>query len=494
MFIFLQVAGLSFEFTLKQTTLYVSGSGVLTREEVLANCDYQIITEVFIGEGITSFTVGIFDHFASLKRLNLPSTLQSTSGADTTYCYALETISIAESHQYLELDKFGALYNKGKTKLIRFPPKRSVTNFTFPLETTIIGEYAFQYCVTIPQLTISNKIIEIKYGIFEDSTGIERIIFEKGSSFSIIDRFSYAYVLKYVFLTKNITKINNRGFYYCWRLEIVEFENDSQLIEIQHSAFFKTRIKEFVFPGKCLIIGSSIFNQNIHLTTIHIPASLVNIHTDAFLGVPSLSNIIVDENNPVYTVVHPGTLMFKNKTKILYIPVSTTDFVIQPEVEEVGTTMFQLSKELTSISVDPLNTKFSAYEGIIYTEGYRTAIACIGGITSVETRSECTRIGNYCFYNYSKLNSIILNNGITLLETGSFSNLYLDSIDIPSTVQVIQSCCFQYSNINTITTNDGGPKIYGLLRLIHVLLSKSHLEVILNLWNLEYLDIQQLSQ
>ncbi|EAX85635.1 hypothetical protein TVAG_602280 [Trichomonas vaginalis G3] len=114
----------------------------------MANCDYQTVTEIFVGEGITSFTTGVFNSFASLKKLNLPSSLQSSTGQDTRNCYVLETITLAEGSQNLEVDEFGVLYNKGKTCIIRFPPKKNAKNFKFPSETTTIGEGAFQYCLT----------------------------------------------------------------------------------------------------------------------------------------------------------------------------------------------------------------------------------------------------------------------------------------------------------------------------------------------------------
>lgn len=102
MFLILLTLGLEFTFVVQRTTLYITGSGTLSSSEVMANCDYQTITDIYVGEGCSAFTSGVFYNFVNLRNLYLPSTLQTTTGGDTRYCWNFANIYLPSESQYLE--------------------------------------------------------------------------------------------------------------------------------------------------------------------------------------------------------------------------------------------------------------------------------------------------------------------------------------------------------------------------------------------------------
>lgn len=422
----------------------------------MANCDYQTITDIYVGEGCSAFTSGVFYNFVNLRNLYLTSTLQTTTGGDTRYCWNFANIYLPSESQYLELDQYGALYTKGKERLIRLPPRKP--SYTFPSQTKIIGEQAFQGCGVLPSLTIPKTIETLNSGFLYDSGGIKSVYFESGSPITTITYFSYASGMTYILLAKTVTTIAASAFDHAIHLKTVDFESGSNLQTVNAGAFAYTVIERFTFPPKCTTILNSIFNPCTTLNYIYIPASLVNINTQAFAGAPNIQTIQIDSNNAKFTVQDSATLMLKDKTKYLYIPPSIKSFTIGKEVVEFGLTIFQSCSQLTSITVDANNNNFVALNGIIYTKGYLKAIACIGGMTSATTRSECQQIGDYCFYNCKLLTSITLNEGIKSLGQESFEYVNVNTLNIPSSVESIGYLCFWYATINTVKTNGNGPK------------------------------------
>lgn len=212
---------------------------------------------------------------------------------------------------------------------------------------------------------------------------------------------------------------------------------------------------------------SLLFNSNSNLKSIYIPASLVNIDPQVFTGAPNIDLIEIDPNNPVYTVIAPATLMLKNGTNYIYFPSTITNFEISGNVVAFGKTLFQSCEKLTSVTVESNNTKFSAEGGIIYSKDYSTAIACIGGITTVSINSQCKTIGDYCFYQISKLQTLTLNSGLLLLNSYAFAYVILETLSIPETVTIIDSNCFYYSDVKTVITNGGGPNTIGVRAFYH---------------------------
>ncbi|EAX93817.1 surface antigen BspA-like [Trichomonas vaginalis G3] len=310
------------------------------------------------------------------------------------------------------------------------------TSFKFSPETTIIGDNAFSECHLSGTFTISKNIATTDDG-FLIGIRVDKIYLEKESKLTTIVNWIWATSLKYVFLTKRVNSITESAFYSCHSLTTIEFEEGSELTSINSYAFSETNLSNFTFPPKCTSVGYSIFNLDSSLNYVYIPASLTNIDTNTFTGSPNIQKIEIDRNNPMYTVISSATLMSKDRTKFLYVSPSETSFTIPSSVSEFGKTMFQSCQFLTSIDVESFSTTFSAEGGIVYNKDFSTAIACIGGITSITLNSRCQHIGDFCLYKCTKINSVRLNNGLLTLGNSAFYSDNFTYLDVPSSVKTI---------------------------------------------------------
>ena len=83
-------------------TLTVTGTGAMSDTSYASvplnnsSSSQSFITEVIIGEGITSFPSGAFNSYDALRRVSLPSTLTAIPNNAFTYCEALKSIVIPD--------------------------------------------------------------------------------------------------------------------------------------------------------------------------------------------------------------------------------------------------------------------------------------------------------------------------------------------------------------------------------------------------------------
>ena len=152
-----------------------SGTGAMTGEAKNSygwNSERSNIKTINVGEGVTSITPRAFMDCANLTTVTLSNTLQTiywyafnncpkldniTIPASVTeiqpsafrVCYALKTITIAEGNNSFTSEKpngetdYSILYDKNKTTLLFYPPKRPVENFILPPTVTTIPDVAF---------------------------------------------------------------------------------------------------------------------------------------------------------------------------------------------------------------------------------------------------------------------------------------------------------------------------------------------------------------
>ncbi|EAY18838.1 surface antigen BspA-like [Trichomonas vaginalis G3] len=444
----------AFTFETKKTTLYITGSGKLTASLVKQNCDRYSITIIHLGEGCNELEYGTFYYFYSLQAIYLPSTLKSITGFDLYYCFVLAHIYLPKGSDYLETDRYSALYTKGKNKLIRAPC--ILETFEFPPETTIIDDYAFFMLTIYGTFTISKNIRTANTNNFIQCK-FSRLIMEKGCKLERISFWQWNRNLQYVFISKNVRTLAYQAFLEDNKLETIEFEEGSLLDTIDGMAFYNTKISRFIIPPKCTTIAYDLFYLDDYITYIYIPASVISIDVQAFGSTMSIQTIEIDPNNPVYKS-KSSAIMTRDESVVLFIPPSTKSFTIPSAVSSFGATVFQACTSMTSIKTDSSNTKFDASGGIVYDKGYNTAKCCIGGITSVSLRSECTIIGSYCFFKCKNLQAITLSSRLTEIGVYSFLGTTFQRINIPASVMTFCRNCFYGSTVQYVTLNGNGPK------------------------------------
>ena len=91
-----------------------------------------------------------------------------------------------------------------------------------------LGKATFSYCVKLTALNIPNNVLSLGNSYtFESCTGITSVIFEEGTSITVIPAncFSYCSSLTDVVIPSGVTTLGNSAFYTCTRMKHISLPN-----------------------------------------------------------------------------------------------------------------------------------------------------------------------------------------------------------------------------------------------------------------------------
>ena len=160
---------------------------------------------------------------------------------------------------------------------------------------------------------------------------------------------------------------------------------------------------------------------------------VIDITSSPFNRCTGLTDIIVSENNKVYSSID-GVLYDKQKTTVLLCPEGRREAVTVPEgVEEIGHIAFSDCRTLAAVSL-PSTLK------IIGDSGF----ALCRELTEVELPEGLTHLGKYAFIGCKSLEAINIPPLIDTIEFECFTGCGFKSFTIPPTVKTISQNAFQY--------------------------------------------------
>jgi hypothetical protein len=239
----------------------------------------------------------------------------------------------------------------------------------------------------------------------------------------------------YIKIPASVESIGKNAFDGCLNILLIEvdannksyYSKDNCLIDAETEVLL-LGCRSSIIPEGTVVIGEGAFAGCELLTEIKIPTSVTTIMpgafsgcnfvtkleisasvtelTGAFEGLKNLTTIVIDENNPRYTVVDNCIMEKKTNTLVL----SNSNAVI-PE----GT--------------------------VIIGEG---AFAGNTNITSIVIPETVTTIGARAFADCVALESLTLSKGVVTIEKEAFANcIKLESFIIPRTVTTIGDFAFE---------------------------------------------------
>ncbi len=320
-----------------------------------------------------------------------------------------------------------------------------LTEITIHDSVTNIGYYAFNWCKSLTEIKVPDSVISIGYNAFNSCASLTEIKIPDSVTSIGDDAFSYCTSLTEINVSENNSEycsINGVLFnkdktelytYPCGKTDKKYVIPDS-VTSVGKRAFEPCKdLTEITIPDSVTSIGEYVFVLCEGLTRITIPDSVASIGNCAFSGCTSLTEINVSENNSEYCSIN-GVLFNKDKTELYTYPQGKTDkkYVIPDSVTRIGDHAFAGCENLTEITIP------DSVAGI-----EENAFYSCESLTEITIPDSVTSIGDFAFAFCESLTEITIPDSITILEDSTFIFCTsLTKITIPDSVTSIGNRAF----------------------------------------------------
>lgn len=444
MILFLISALTKDDFSVKGTTLFISGKGNITNKVVLAACDIKLIETIIIEEGPTSIDNLAFENMINLKSITIGPSIDNIRSSGFRGINTIEEIYVDENNPNFVTDEYMALYSTDMTALVKVPNTLS-PDYQIPRTVTYIYDEAMARLQKINSIFFHKELTYIGYRCIWYPKRITEVTFEAGIKITELSCLGYIHITT-VTIPKSVKVIKDAAFWRSYYVKSINFEPGSNLQTIEKNAFgYCYALASFTFPPKCTTIKSEAFSFCTSLLEITIPASITTFELGAFTNAPNIKTINFDPNNQNYTVIDNSILMSIDGSQTIYVVASVTSLYITESMSTIGQTALQSCENLTTINVDPNNRYFYSENGILYSKNKIKAIAAVGGIIRANIINDVTEIGPYCFSQCSKLQTVTLSSKLVTINILAFFNCTkLGKIEMPAPLTTIKSQAFYF--------------------------------------------------
>lgn len=159
-----------------------------------------------------------------------------------------------------------------------------------------IGDFAFEDCTSLTEVSIPSKTVTLGYAAFSGCSALTTVSVPATVKKIPTFCFEYCKALSAVSLASGITTIGTGAFRSCVSLKGIIIPNSVKKLEQQ--AFQNTGLVKITLPGSVTNVPWCAFSGCDNLATVNLPSTLKSIESGAFFECPVLMNIRCDAVTP----------------------------------------------------------------------------------------------------------------------------------------------------------------------------------------------------
>lgn len=354
---------------------------------------------------------------SKITRLHLPASVEEIGSSAFYSCPELRTITVDGNSKSFTADENGVLYNKEKTKLIRYPQGLDLKEYTMPDSVLTIAVGAFEGNVELEKVKFNSGLKVIENQAFISCKKLDNI--ELPSQLESIGQLSFYETAHFLDESKW-----ESGALYIGKYLICTDRTLSGTYEIKDGTSLlaygamgsNTDLKEVVIPDSLKIISQAAFENNAKLEKIEIPDSVKKIESHAFRNCSALKKIRIPSGiEAIEKETFDGCVWLE-------------EVVLPAGLTTIGTHAFGICRALEKITLPD-------------------------SVTTIEM---------YAFSSCSNLREINIPAGVTYIGEKAFNDTAITKIDLPKGVTKIEPAVFsQCKNLEEITFHNTLTQVSG---------------------------------
>lgn len=196
------------------------------------------LTNITIPDSVTSIGNYAFSSCKSLTSITIPDSVTSIDELVFEWCTSLISITVDENNKYYSSDKYGVLFNKDKTILIKYPAGNTRTSYVVPDSVTSIDNYAFSHSDSLTNIAIPNGVTSIRDFAFSNCYSLMNITIPDSVTSVSSYTFYACYSLMNITIPDNVTRIDDSAFYYCSALKSITINNpECKIYDVKNTIY-----------------------------------------------------------------------------------------------------------------------------------------------------------------------------------------------------------------------------------------------------------------
>ena len=320
----------------------------------------ESLESVKIPDSVTTINSSAFYNCSSMKTVEIGSAVKTIGTNAFGDCNELEKIVVNKNNKYFVVTS-GALLDKAKTKVIKYPAKNKNIIYVMPNTVVSIGEGAFAENSSLEKITLSDKLEKIGLDAFY---GCEK--------------------LKSITIPEKVSVIRPGAFYWCYDLEEIKVDRKNEtysavngvlfnkdrttlikypegkttkfyaipvsVVTISDNAFYSADFEKVIIDKNVETIGEDAFNSCKNLRSITIPGNVKEIGDGAFMDNFNLKTVTIEPG-----IEYIGSYAFSNCKNL-------TDLEMGAGVDYIDESAFEKCAKLSNITFSGTKAQWDAIE------------------------------------------------------------------------------------------------------------------------------------